>query len=405
MLKQKETIPELLLHKKDIVIQSKKQYEKLSEKQYEALQIYKFNGYSLINKFLRGVNPITYNINYIAQAIHTTKSKKDDKALEKFYKEGGKQSLQEFYEFIKKYGPGRLIELIGYIDSIFRKPSWPKVGNLSNIHTFYRGAAVPHHMYNKLVGQEITFSEYVSTSFSINTAMSFYKGSAFGSIMGSENVKPVFYVLKKCEKVPFIFLDWSAVDTHKLEGLKFQRGDEYELLLPRGCKFKLVKKSTIAQFINGYQDEQNRVDMLNNYYNNVRDLTPEFFKLPEVKEKLSIPDIMVMELEFIELVKPIPIELKDTPLQVVITHDMLKPKTAKEIKNMSMSNSESGIIISDDEEPNQLVTEDKFKGKKSKLNVKKAKGKAGQSAKTKKLKIIKKVLTQKVKAKKQKKQT
>jgi hypothetical protein len=82
MLKQKETIPELLLHKKDIVIQSKKQYEKLSEKQYEALQLYKFNGYSIINNFLRGSNPITYNINSISNVIHTTKTKKDDKALE-----------------------------------------------------------------------------------------------------------------------------------------------------------------------------------------------------------------------------------------------------------------------------------------------------------------------------------
>lgn len=398
MLKQKETIPELLLHKKDIVIQSKKQYEKLSETQYEALQLYKFNGYSVINKFLRGVNPITYNINYIGQVIHTTKTKKDDKEFEQFLKECGKQSLQQFYDFIKKYGPGRLIELIGHIDSIFRKPSSPKVGNLTNIHTLYRGAAVPHHMYNKLVGQEITFSEYVSTSFSINTAMNFYKGSAFRSIMGSENVKPVFYIFKKCEKVPFIFLDWTAVESHKLEGLKFQRGDEYELLLPRGCKFKLVKKSTIAQFIYDYQDEERRVDMLNNYYNNVRDLTPEFFKLPEVKEKLSITtDIMVMELEFIEWIKPIPIELKDTPLQVVITPDMLKPKTAKEIKNMSMSNSDSGGIISDDEEPNSPVAENNIKVKQSK------KQKILKTIKTKKLKLIKKVLTQKVKAKKAKK--
>lgn len=395
MLKQKETIPELLLHKKDIVIESKKQYEKLSEKQYEALKLYKFNGYILINKFLRAGNPITYTINYIGQVIHTTSSKKDDKALEKFLKDGGKQSLTEFYNFIQKFGPGRLIELIEHIDSIFRKPTWPKIGNLTNIHTLYKGSAVPHHMYNKLVGQEITFREYVSTSFSINTAMKFYKGSAFSSIMGSENVKPVFYIFKKCEKVPFIFLDWTAVESHKLEGLKFQRGDEYELLLPRGCKFKLVKKSTIAQFINDYQDEQIRVDMLNNYYNNVRDLTPEFFKLPEVKEMLSIPDIMVMELEFIEWVKPKPIELKETPLQVVITPDILKPKTAKEIKNMS--NSESGITISDDVEPNSPVAENNIKVKKSK------KQKSIEKVKTKKLKLINKVLTQKVKAKKEKK--
>ena len=78
MLKRTESIPELLLHKKDIVIESKKQYEKLSEKQYEALKLYKFNGYTLINKFLRGGNPITYNINYIGNVIHTTKTKKDD---------------------------------------------------------------------------------------------------------------------------------------------------------------------------------------------------------------------------------------------------------------------------------------------------------------------------------------
>lgn len=395
MLKQKESIPDLLLHKKDIVIQSKKQYEKLSEKQYEALLLYKFNGYSLINKFLRGSNAITYNINRISTMIYTTKSKKDDKALEKFYKEGGKQSLTEFYDFIKKYGPGRLIELIGCIDSIFKKPRWPKVGNLTNIHTLYKGGAVPSYMYNKLVGQEITFSEYMSTSFSINTAMNFYKGSAFGSIMGSENVKPVFYVFKKCEKVPFIFLDWKAVDTHKLEGLKFDMGDEYEFLLPRGCKFKLVKKSTIAQFINDYQDDKTRAYMLNNYYNNVRDLTPEFFKLPEVKEKLSIPDIMVMELEFMEWIKPTPIELKESPIQVVITPDMLKPKTVKEIKNLS--NTESGVIISDNVEPNTPITDNKIKAKTSK------KQEILKTKKTKKLKLIKKVLTQKVKAKKAKK--
>jgi hypothetical protein len=251
-------------------------------------------------------------------------------------------------------------------------------------------------MYNKLVGQEITFSEYLSTSFSINTAMIFYKESAFGSIMGSENVKPVFYVFKKCEKMPFIFLDWTAVDTHKLEGLKFQRDDEYELLLPRGCKFKLVKKSTIAQFITDYYDK-NVFSMLNNYYNNVRDLTPEFFKLPEVKEKLSIPDIMVMELEFIELVKPMPIELKETPLQVVITPNMLKPKTAKELKDMSMINSESGVIISDDVEPNPPIIDNKIKAKKSKQQ------KSIKTAKTKKLKLIKKGLTHTVKAKKAKK--
>lgn len=377
MEKHKQTDIELVLKKRDIVIHSKLQYTKLNSGQHEALQLYKESGFIYINQYLRNQD-IIYDLNRISASIHMTSSKKDDDNLKKIKKDGGKTTLQDFYNFVKKYGPGRLIALIHHIDSIFKKANWPKIGNIKSINTLYKGVGVPANIYNKLVGSVVTFDEYLSTSISSDVAMKFYSWRETTYMRGKENLKPVFFILRKCNKLPFIYLDWKGVYTHKLERLKFDMGDEYELLLPRGCKFKIVKKYKFTEFLKG-QRNGSKLALINNYYDNVQDLTPSFFKKPEIKEMLSIPDINVMELEFVEWNKPKPIILTDKPLQIKITPNMLK----------SQKNTDSGDNMSNSNEPTMVKNNTVELAEKTKKKV------ISKKKVSKKVKLLTKKLTKK----------
>lgn len=178
--------------------------------------------------------------------------------------------------------------------------------------------------------------------------------------------------------MPFIYLDWKGVYTHKLERLKFDMGDEYELLLPRECKFKIIKKYKFTEFLEG-QRNGNKLALINNYYDNVQDLTPSFFKKPEIKEMLSIPDINVMELEFVEWTKPKPIILTDKPLQIKITPNMLK----------SQKNTDSGDNMSNSNEPTMVKNNTVELAEKTKKKV------ISKKKVSKKVKLLTKKLTKK----------
>lgn len=57
---------------------------------------------------------------------------------------------------------------------------------------------MPTNIYNKLVGSVVTFDDYLSTSISSDVAMKFYSWRETTYMRGKENLKPVFFILRKC---------------------------------------------------------------------------------------------------------------------------------------------------------------------------------------------------------------
>jgi hypothetical protein len=334
------SLADILLKKKEVVLHTKKEYEKLTPKQHEALNIYKRDGYIYINKQLRMDDNIIYVFDDVKRIIHTTESQKDNKELENFTKKRGKMRLNNYYKFIHHYGPERVISLIKQIDSVFLKPNWPRLKSFK-IDTLYRGTAIAPKQF-RLEGSTITFNDYLSATFHSYIPIEFMANSINQSI---NNLIPVFLIIKKCDNLPVIFLDWKSIQTKNLEKLKYNKFDEFELLLPRGCVFKIVKKYKYDLPIYKEDFEAGRYKKLSQYYSNVQNLSPDFFKDPEIEEFLKEKPINVMELEFIKWNKPQPIELGNIPLKVELNPELLKTEgSVKKIrKNTATKKKKSNI--------------------------------------------------------------
>lgn len=165
------------------------------------------------------------------------------------------KQIQEYYSnFVDQYTLmiNKPISSINILDSIFDKLIPQTLS-----YPLFRGIPrVIPNLKNKKVGDEVTFSEYLSTSLSPSTAWSFQD-------CGSKPCCIFVFTLQK--NIPFIPI---YVDSdHKSSNFQ----SEHEILLPRGIVWKITRKYKTSIDINqtitcSYSDIENSKRKLINVY-------------------------------------------------------------------------------------------------------------------------------------------
>ncbi len=215
-------------------------YKKLTSAEIELIRYYKGTGYTAINGFILKV-PI--NINSIAE--------KDNDDYQ--------QVLKDTYPILKKN--------IYLLDNLIGKNKTKYPINL------YRGISGNMiDIIKKLkIGQKITFQNYTSASANPKVALQF-TGNVYSN--DNDDEKCCFLQLELPKNIPIFYLVWLDFLEEKYGGnflsslfglnkdikktkkkkyiyknksLKMERfsGSEFEILLGRGCQFKLVEISSI----------------------------------------------------------------------------------------------------------------------------------------------------------------
>jgi len=213
-------------------------YKNLTSNEKEALQNYKYTGYIKINKYL--YDGIKINDLYISNFNFLVEIKKyfskdtvnfiDIKSINP----GNIKPIVELY--VNK----TIIEQINTIDKIFQSSNIQK---LQGNEILYRGTG-GHSITtkNSRVGNEVIFKNYISTSLeqSISENFLFQRNSKKEKVC-------CMYIFHNMKDVPFIYLPWQIKNSDKLSKKTISQtfSDEFEFLLPRGLKFKIIKKELV----------------------------------------------------------------------------------------------------------------------------------------------------------------
>jgi len=212
-------------------------YKNLKSDEKEALQNYKYNGYIKINKYLYDgikVKDIYIdNLDFLSE-IKKHFSKNTVNFIDiKSINPGNIKPIVELY--VNK----TIIEQINTIDKIFNSPNIQK---LQGNEILYRGTG-GHSITtkNSRVGDEVIFKNYISTSTEQSISESF---------MFQHNPREkvcCMYIFHNMKDVPFVYLPWEIKNSDKLSKKIISQtfSDEFEFLLPRGLKFKIIKKELI----------------------------------------------------------------------------------------------------------------------------------------------------------------
>lgn len=300
---------ELFEWKRQLVKQSRAYFNKLPENQKEALRVYKYMGYQVINQFLRNLaqirqgTPKTSPFGKFKLDINTSiiTRKLFDEYQKVRAKITNKTTLGQLTEIIQKFHYDAYQTIIVDMDKCFAaKSRIPKLTNPqpSKKTILYRGSMLPTKLVNKRVGDILEFGEYLSTTLEPEIAFRFlHLGGA-----SDASSKPVLLIIHGYDGKPFIFLDWDAVETHQMDKLKFTHGsDEYELVLPRGCKFKIVKKYRSDEYTKYYKSEAVALQKLSNFYSDIGNIESNFFSRESVKDVINGKiELTVIEVEFVK---------------------------------------------------------------------------------------------------------
>jgi hypothetical protein len=248
-------------------------YKNLTPIEKNILQNYKNNGYIEINKYLYNdikINDLNINRNGIFfNQIKTYFSKETINIFDiKSINPGNIKQIVELY--MNKV----VIDQINVIDKIFTKPN---VNLLQGNELLYRGSR-GHSITtkNSKVGNEIIFKNFISTSTEQAISEKFIEDFMIKTQTKKQHC--CMYVFHNMKDVPFIYLPWNINNSSKLNkqyiNLAFK--DEFEFLLPRGLKFKIIKKELIDFKNNLYTNKYikkisfNKFDkMLNNINVNI----------------------------------------------------------------------------------------------------------------------------------------
>lgn len=294
---------ELFKWKRELVRTNTAFFNSLSRTIKESLHAYKGNAYREMNNFLR--NPYDqyepfgpFRIDDHRSMILPTKLREEFIKVKKTIT--GATTLKELQDIIFKYHINPYYNAIIQLDKIFRKQTVPK---LKSIHPdnpkviLYKGTKAPQTLTAKRPGSLITFNEFLSTSLTPEIAIMF---------MGIQETKmdQVLFIIHGYESNPYIYVDWEPTRTGVMKDMKYTPyGDEYEVLLPRGCQFKIIKKYRTTDYNSYYGNielDKHKITKLNPLYNNIDNVNNSFFDRKEVKSILeSVFDILVIELEYI----------------------------------------------------------------------------------------------------------
>lgn len=214
-------------------------YKNLKPIDKEALQNYKYNGYFEINKYL--FNGAKLNDLYINNELFLSKIKKYFSKDTINFMDIKSINPGNIKPMVELYVNKTIVEQINTIDKIFHLPNIQK---LQGNEILYRGT-LGHSITtkNSRVGDEVIFKNYISTS----TEQSISENFIFQRNINPKEKVCCMYVFHNMKDVPFIYLPWEIKNSDKLSKKTISQSfsDEFEFLLPRGLKFKIIKKELI----------------------------------------------------------------------------------------------------------------------------------------------------------------
>jgi hypothetical protein len=305
----------LVKTKRDTILAYTKFYDTLKPAEKTALQYYKYAGYVPINQHLRTNDTDIFTPRCFISAMHPNIPVKMREEYKEEYKTlGPTTTLRELSGFVYKYFIRPPMDAIRAMDAVFANPAIPKIpkqmGSDGKPVTLYRGVTIPGIRKHK-VGDVIEMHDYLSTSFSPRVSVGFME-------LHGEQPDTVLFVLRGLQGQPYVFLDWKGVEQGKLTGLHaWDGGDEYEYVLPRGMKFRVVKSGFTSEFSKYIGDSivtigldrklgsDASIDAMNN----------AFLDRESVRQ---LGKLYVMELEFIER-KPREVKLFGPKLNYEVT--------------------------------------------------------------------------------------
>ena len=212
-------------------------YKNLKSDEKEALQNYKYDGYIKINKYLYDgikINDLFINNYEFISKIKKYFSKDTINFIDiKSINPGNIKPMVELY--VNK----TIVEQINTIDKIFQSPNIQKLQGNELLYRGTRGHSITTK--DSRVGDEVIFKNYISTS----TEQSISENFIF---QGNPKEKVCcMYIFHNMKDVPFIYLPWEIKNSDKLSKKTISQSfdDEFEFLLPRGLKFKVIKKELI----------------------------------------------------------------------------------------------------------------------------------------------------------------
>jgi hypothetical protein len=253
-------------------------YNTLDKQAKLYMAYYKFSGYMLINGYLRSLNklrsgprvPCDDSTTFMVDTHNLPDGNiiKQYRAL--FDKLDDKTTLGELRDIVYKYHYKVIYDSITHIDKVFNNPKIPKISkSILNGRPLYKGSTIPGIKSMK-EGDVYTFNEYISTSFSPRVA---------GRFTGAKGLcdDSVIFVIKNPVGIPYIFLDWQAVNKDSLSGLGIQTFDEYEYVLPRGLSVVITKAYYTSEF-NRYLDPGAIYGKLSTIESGLDKMTDSFFE-------------------------------------------------------------------------------------------------------------------------------
>jgi hypothetical protein len=282
-----ENYLDILVNKIKLTKDHKKLFNKLTKFEKYVLSYYKTTGFERINRYLHGekVNIFTYpNMGFNSMPNFSQMCEPEVFDL-LYFNNSDDIKLSEYPEYSKKM-TNLTIKLINTIDNIFNKPIIEKFKDNETI--LYRGIDFYSKKYKDYkINDEIHIKTFMSCSLDMNIASSF-------------SGECCIYKITNLKDVPYIYLPWTdEYDNYYTNKYNFIENDsvydpleEFELLLPRGLKFKIINieklpstnKSPITKFSNMKQLYK-KIDI------NKAELKKEIMKI--------MPTIGVITLEYI----------------------------------------------------------------------------------------------------------
>jgi hypothetical protein len=272
----------ILNQKIKYVKQSHKLFSSLNAEEKKVLNNYKYTAYHYINLFLRN------NYKFTSIDLNKFKSIVDyNREIPDFYS----ITTDNISKYIE-YGINKLIKSIRTMDNIFEKKNTPK---LTENDILYRGINAEYDVSKFQIGKELDMESFLSCSFNVNIA------EAFTSAYLKNESHCCMFVIKGYKDVPFIYLQWNYVNLKKVSDENFimpSGGDEHEIVLPRGCKFKITD---IHKYI------PTKKQMLKNISTGkVIQLLEKKYKTTEINEEIyekeiskMFSNLIVVELEYV----------------------------------------------------------------------------------------------------------
>jgi hypothetical protein len=313
-------------------------YKKLTTDEMNDLNYYKGNGYIDLNNFL--YNQSKFKKIHLSRFFFIKKKNNEKPPILEPFIDYEKKIINNEPEFIEKYMNLYFIDMINRIDGLFNKKEIFKLDGNKVLYRGIHGKQIKI-VQQKQVGDEILFKNYLSTSTNKSIAIS------FAGREGHDKPMCCLFMFHNIKNIPYIYLPYFNKILKKnlditVKDIKDSFADEFEYLLPRNIKFKIIKITNGLPTKNDYGITfkktfkkmekillpQTHKHILNNKKlnnNNYRDVIDKFFK-----------KITIYHLEFIEQLPVEPMKPYIYKNDIVLDFNM-EPENPKKSKTSKKS--------------------------------------------------------------------